>query len=117
MAKNEKITLYDVPQLQKRIYEEDNDAMRVSIVKGLENLVPQVQTVEVPTIIKEIVTEKIPVLIPQLEVIQVPTIVKEYEKIEVPVVIEKIVYKDISIWMKACIVAQAIILTILLLKK
>jgi hypothetical protein len=96
--KNNNHTLYDVGQIQKRIYDEDNDALRVNIIDGLQNLKP------------------FKVLGTEIKVIHVPVIVKEVEKVEMPTIIEKVVQKDIPIWMRVWLVAQSLIVTILLLK-
>jgi len=92
------ITHLDSDQINKRIFDESQDANRVVIVGGVdfnfEHKDPKVITIKEPIIIRETEIREIekPIIIKEFELkeIHIPVIVKELEIKEV----ERIVYKD-----------------------
>lgn len=111
--KNSNLSLLDREQAAMRMFDEKHDAQRVILVDGdiaetikeslkdlkieikatqdqatmLPSLIPQVQVIEIPTIIKEIEVREIEkqILIPEYKLIEIekPIIVKEIQIIEV----------------------------------
>lgn len=116
MSKNKTNTLLDPYQIQVKTFQEETDSLRVTLVEGGQFIkIPEciiekkIQTIEVPTIIKQLeikeIVKEIPIIITkiekvqeivkQVEKIEIPTIVKEYEKIYIPVPIKEIQIKEI----------------------
>lgn len=97
--KNPNVSDLDHRHAQNRMFDQDNDAQRVVIVGGglsLDGQINassnQIQTVEVPTIVKEIQVIEIPVIQKEVQIVEVEkqVIVKEFERIEVPLVVETV---------------------------
>lgn len=87
----------DEYQMNNRTFDDKKDAWRVSIVDGVTLNVDKItipefklqeqKTIEVPVIIKQ----------PEIQQINTQVIIKEYEKIEVPVIVKEIEYKIIEV--------------------
>lgn len=112
MSKNSNLSQLDTNQIVQKMFDQELDAQRVSIIggadikididpsqitdaikEGLKNIViPPQKTPEIVPFMTEKEVEK-HVFIPQIERIEVPVIIKEveYKTVEVPVIIEKIV--------------------------
>lgn len=130
----------DPSQIVKMTFDEDRQAQRVYFVNeqpcnvspltvGVSQVEsPFIQTIDIPTIIREIVIERIevPVIVKEIEVreIQVPVIIKELEirEIEKQVLIPseiqlQIVEKEvIPRWVKGLLIGQFGLIISLLLK-
>jgi hypothetical protein len=102
--RNFKITQLDVPQIQKHMYDEENDAQRVHIIAGS---VPEVKVNVDASAITEAVKQGLlnmpqqQVIITKTEYKELPiqTLIKEitYEKIEIPVIVKEIEYREIKV--------------------
>lgn len=136
ISKNENISNFDPNQISGLTFDNLRDAVRVHIVDGLqlttdsitlpEFKMPEQRTIEVPVIVKqpEIHQINVPVIIKEVQTVEVPVIVKEVEykivevpvvireiqvvEIEKPVIVKEIEYKELPIYVKTCIIIQAI---------
>lgn len=107
--RNPKITQLDVPQIQKHMYDEGNDAQRVHVVAGsMPDIKVNVDASSITEAVKlglsSIVMPKQEtqqMIITKTEYIELPiqTIIKEisYEKIEIPVIVKEIEYREIKV--------------------
>lgn len=126
----------DEYQMNNRTFDANKDAWRVSVIDGVtlnvdqitlpEFKLPEQKTIEVPVIIKESEIHQInvPVVVKEVQIVEVPVMVKEveYKTIEIPVIvpevriievekpimIKEIQFKELSTFIKACIILQAI---------
>lgn len=82
----------------------------------------KIEKIEVPQIIKEIQIERIevPIVTTRIERVEIPIIVPTIEIIEKPIIIKEIEIREIAtketIYLRAAVIAQALILLVLLLK-
>ncbi len=107
-----KITNLDPNQIVQRTYDEENNAQRFilvgsglpetirSIASPVQNLTTiDVKEIHIPEIIREVQTIEVPIIIREVEIkeVQVPVIVKEIEikTIEVPVIVKEIEIKEV----------------------
>lgn len=129
-------------------YEHDDaiGAKRVVIVGGIipefkinvpqASVAPTIQTIEIPTIVKELEIREIekqvvvkeiqyqeiqvPFIQTEIKVIEVPKYIThtEVKTVEVPVILTQVEYreKDLPLWLKICIAAQILSTISLLLK-
>jgi hypothetical protein len=107
--KNTKLTQLDLHQIQKRSFDEENDAQRVTIIGGN---VPDVKVNVDPSAITNAVKAGFSGLtfpvqpvqqqstqtVTQIQRIEVPVIVKEtiIERVEIPTIVKEVVYKEIK---------------------
>lgn len=102
--KNTVLTQLDHNQIIKHIFDEENDAQRVSIVSGQ---IPDIKVDIDPSTITAAIQKGLESFNPQpqktdnfnIQVVEVPVIIKEtiIEKIEVPVIIKEIEYREIKV--------------------
>lgn len=105
--RNPKTTQLDVPQIQKHMYDEDNDAQRVHVVAGsMPSIKVDIDASSITDAVKSGLSSMIqpspaPVIITKTEYRELPiqTIIKEliYEKIEIPVIVKEIEYREIKV--------------------
>jgi hypothetical protein len=108
---SDKMTLRDPSQIDRYEHEENHDARRVYIVGGnipdVRLQVPDikvnidaektvVQTVEVPTIVKETVIVPVDKIVKEVEKIEVPVIVKDIEKIHIPTILKQTEFQEVQ---------------------
>lgn len=127
----------DQYQMDNMSFDSDKQAWRVSVVDGVTLNVDtlnlpegktsgEIQVINVPTIIKEQEIHQInyPVIIKEFQTIDKPVIIKEIEykiveipvlvpevkivEIEKPVIIKETVFKELPMFVKVCIVMQAL---------
>lgn len=79
----------------------------------------EIQQISIPTIIKEYEKIEVPVVIKEIEykIVEVPVIVPEIRIVEIekPVILKETEYKEFPMFVKVCIVIQAIALVGLLI--
>lgn len=99
------ITLRDPSQIDRYEHQENHDARRVYVVGGnlpdVKLQIPDikvnidaektvVQTVEVPSIIKEPVVVPVERIVKEIEKVEIPVIIKQTEHVEVPVIVKDV---------------------------
>ena len=142
-----KTTLKDPNQVITSEHDADLNAKRVVVVGGslpefnVSGNSGTIQTIEFPTIIvqKDIQVERIeipvpivsteikverievPVFIKELEIqrVEVPVLVTEVKEVikEIPVIVKETEYKDLPVFLRVCIAAQALATIVMLFKK
>lgn len=100
MDNDKKYANLDQYQMANRTFDDSKDAVRVTVVDGLnikadsinipELKLPEQKVIEVPVIVKEFEKVEVPVIVKELERVEVPVVLKEFVKVEVPVLVPEI---------------------------
>lgn len=81
----------------------------------------QIERIEIPVVTTRIERVDVPIIIPRIEFVDRPVIVKEIEIVEKPVIIKEYQIKEIATrettYLRAAVIAQALMLLFLLVKR